>query len=90
MEEFKGSDVAFVSDWLTKRVFKRSLLKTAGADDNCSLGLRFKVISYPDLPWSYGREIWESSILSMLSASEARNTGFFMTAHVRTLCCDFG
>ena len=37
MEEFKGRDVAFVSDWLTKRVFKRSLLKTAGADDDCSL-----------------------------------------------------
>ena len=26
----------------------------------------------------------------MLSASEARNTGFFITAHVHTLCCDFG
>ena len=26
----------------------------------------------------------------MLSASEARNTGFSITAHVRTLCCDFG
>ena len=25
----------------------------------------------------------------MLSASEARNTGFSITAHVRTLCCDF-
>ena len=37
MEEFKGRDVAFVSDWLTKKVFKRSLLKTAGADDDCSL-----------------------------------------------------
>ena len=24
------------------------------------------------------------------SASEARNTGFSFTAHVRTLCCDFG
>ena len=32
----------------------------------------------------------ESSISSMLSASEARNTGFSITAHVRTLCCDFG
>ena len=31
-----------------------------------------------------------SSISSMLSASEARNTGFSITAHVRTLCCDFG
>ena len=37
MEEFKGRDVAFVSDWLTKNVFKRSLLKTPGADDHCSL-----------------------------------------------------
>ena len=37
MEEFKGRDVAFVSDWLTKRVFKRSLLKMAGADDDFSL-----------------------------------------------------
>ena len=36
MEEFKGRDVAFVSDWLTKKVFKKSLLKTAGADDDCS------------------------------------------------------
>ena len=26
----------------------------------------------------------------MLSASEARNTGFSITAHVRTLCCDLG
>ena len=26
----------------------------------------------------------------MLSASEARNTGYSITAHVRTLCCDFG
>ena len=26
----------------------------------------------------------------MLSASEARNTGFAITAHVRTLCCDLG
>ena len=26
----------FVSDWHTKRVFKRSLLKTAGADNDCS------------------------------------------------------
>ena len=26
----------------------------------------------------------------MLSASEARNTGFSFSAHVRTLCCDFG
>ena len=34
IEEFKGRDVAFVSDWLTKKVFKRSLLKTAGADDD--------------------------------------------------------
>ena len=25
----------------------------------------------------------------MLSASEARNTGFFITARVRNLCCDF-
>ena len=25
----------------------------------------------------------------MLSASEARNTSFSITAHVRTLCCDF-
>ena len=37
MEEFKGRDEAFVSDWLTKKVFKRSLLKTAGADNDCSL-----------------------------------------------------
>ena len=37
MEEFKGRDVAFVSDWLTKKVFTRSLLKTAGANDDCSL-----------------------------------------------------
>ena len=37
MEEFKGRDVASVSDWLTKKGFKRSLLKTAGADDDCSL-----------------------------------------------------
>lgn len=37
MEEFTGGDVAFVSDWHTKRVFKRLLLKIAGADDNCSL-----------------------------------------------------
>ena len=37
MEGSKGRDVAFVSDWLTKKVFKRSLLKTAGADDDCSL-----------------------------------------------------
>ena len=37
MEEFKGRDVAFVSNWLTKKVFKRSLLKTAGGDDDCSL-----------------------------------------------------
>ena len=37
MEEFIGRDVAFVSDWLTKKVFKESLLKTAGADDDCSL-----------------------------------------------------
>ena len=37
MEEFKGRDVAFVSDWLTKKVFKRSLLKTGGAYDDCSL-----------------------------------------------------
>ena len=36
-KEFKGRDVAFVSDWLTKKVFKRSLLKTGGADDDCSL-----------------------------------------------------
>ena len=26
----------------------------------------------------------------MLSASEARNTGFSFTAHVRPLCCEFG
>ena len=26
----------------------------------------------------------------MLIASEARNTGFSITAHVHTLCCDFG
>ena len=26
-----------MSDWLTKKVFKRSLLKTGGADDDCSL-----------------------------------------------------
>ena len=32
MEEFKGIDVAFVSDCLTNKVFKRS-----GADDDCSL-----------------------------------------------------
>ena len=37
IEEFKGRDVAFVSDWLTKKVFKRSLLKMAGADNDCSL-----------------------------------------------------
>ena len=37
MEEFTGRDVAFVSDWLTKKVFKRSLLKTGGADNNCSI-----------------------------------------------------
>ena len=37
MEEFKGRDIAFVSDWLTKKVFKRSLLKMTGAEDNCSL-----------------------------------------------------
>ena len=37
MEEFKVRDVAFVGDWLTKKVFKRSLLKTAAADDDCSL-----------------------------------------------------
>ena len=37
MEEFKGRDVAFVSDWLTKKVFKRSLLKIAGADNDCCL-----------------------------------------------------
>ena len=37
MEELKGRDVAFVSDWLTKKVLKKSLLKTAGADDECSL-----------------------------------------------------
>ena len=37
MEEFKGRGAAFVSDWLTKKVFKRSLLKTAGADDDFSL-----------------------------------------------------
>ena len=37
MEEFEVRDVAFVSDWLTKKVFKRSFLKTAGADDDCSL-----------------------------------------------------
>ena len=36
MEEFKGRDVAFVSDWLRKKVFERSLLKTGGADNNCS------------------------------------------------------
>ena len=36
LDEFKGRDVAFVSDWLTKKVFKRSLLKTAEADDDCS------------------------------------------------------
>ena len=36
-EEFKGRDVAFVSDWLTKKVFKRSSLKTGGADHGCSL-----------------------------------------------------
>ena len=36
-EEFKGRDVAFVSDWLTKKVFKRPLLKTGGADNDCSL-----------------------------------------------------
>ena len=36
-EEFKGRDVAFVSDWLTKKVIKRSSLKTGGADDDCSL-----------------------------------------------------
>ena len=34
MKEFKGRDVAFVSDWLTKKVFKRSLLKTAGGGGN--------------------------------------------------------
>ena len=32
MEEFKGLDVAVVSDCLTNNVFKRS-----GADDDCSL-----------------------------------------------------
>ena len=37
MEEFKGRYVAFVSDWLTRKVFKRSLLKMAGADNDCSL-----------------------------------------------------
>ena len=36
MEEFKGRDIAFVSNWLTKKVFKRSLLKTTGAADDCS------------------------------------------------------
>ena len=39
MEEFKGRDVAFVSDWLTKKVFKRSLLKIAGADNDCSINI---------------------------------------------------
>ena len=37
MEQLKGRDVAFVSDWLTKNVFRRSLLETGGADDDCSL-----------------------------------------------------
>ena len=35
--EFIGKDVALVSDWLTKKVFKRSVLKMAGTDDDCSL-----------------------------------------------------
>ena len=35
------------------------------------------------------REIWQSSISSMLSGSEARNTGLPITAHVRTFCCGF-
>ena len=33
---FKGRDAVFVSDWHTKKVFKRFLLKTAGADNDCS------------------------------------------------------
>ena len=37
MEDFKGRDVAFVSDWLTKKAFKRSFLKTERANDDCSL-----------------------------------------------------
>ena len=37
MEGFKGRDIAFVSDCLTKKVFKKTLLKKAGADDDCSL-----------------------------------------------------
>ena len=47
------------------------------------------LISYPDFPRSYGREIWQSSILSMLSGSEARKTGLSITAHFRTFHCDF-
>ena len=45
MEEFKGRDIAFVSDWLTKKVFKRSLLKTGGAENDCFLVgvLKFQV-----------------------------------------------
>ena len=37
MKEFKGRDVAFVSDWLKKRVFERSLLKTSGVYGDCYL-----------------------------------------------------
>ena len=36
VEEFKGRDVAFVSDWLTKKV-QKVFIKTAGADSDCSL-----------------------------------------------------
>ena len=37
MEEFKRRDIAFVSYWLTKKGFKRSLFKTKGANNDCPL-----------------------------------------------------
>ena len=43
-EEFKGRDIAFVSDWLTKKVFTRAFLKTGRADDDCSLVGYFNTI----------------------------------------------
>ena len=43
----------------------------------------------PRSPTVIRREIWQSSISSMLSDGEARNTGLSITAHVRTFHFDF-
>ena len=50
----------------------------AGMDSKRSMRTHFAAVS-----------VWQSSISSMLSGSEARNTDHSVTAHVRTFHCNF-